>query len=294
MGQRLFGFRFPRRLISAAATTAPIIPDISFKSMSENNPADLFDEFGRCIPAESVGAHRKSRRYFQIAKPEIDYAAILERSVRHFGNSIADELDAARFQARVESILEGLSKDLATKNITRGVGIPFIVPKTTEADIGAALEKTYLPAVAAAFHEKLPDATFKNHNRHPLDGQLGIVSGSRHESLIEAAGRSAVVGIYFPCLSEYSVPGAVAQTKLLPEQFTLAGGYDTCAALVGTPDLLIRADGYPPLLWLGALETQDKTSGFHFEAYGLNLTFNHRGHHDKMAEYWWCGLSVLG
>ncbi|BAL23754.1 hypothetical protein [Azoarcus sp. KH32C] len=261
--------------------------------MSENTPADLFDEFGRCIPAESVGAHRKSRRYFQIVQPEIDYAAILDRSLRHFGDFIADELDAAQFQARAESIFDRLANDPATKNITRGVGIPFIVPKTIETDIGAALEKIYLPAVAAAFQEKLPNASFKNHRLHPLDGKIGIASGSRHESLVEAAGRSAVVGIYFPCLSEYSISGALSQTKLLPAQFMLAGGYDTCAALVGTPDLLIRTDGYPPLLWLGALETQDKTSGYHFEPYGLNLTFNHRVHQDKVAEYWWCGLSVL-
>jgi hypothetical protein len=34
--------------------------------------------------------------------------------------------------------------------------------------------------------------------------------------------------------------------------------------------------------------------GYHFEAYGHNLTFNRRPHFGQAAEYWASGLVVLG
>jgi hypothetical protein len=35
-------------------------------------------------------------------------------------------------------------------------------------------------------------------------------------------------------------------------------------------------------------------AGYHFEAYGYNLTFNRRVHFDQVAESWASGLVVLG
>ena len=73
----------------------------------------------------------------------------------------------------------------------------------------------------------------------------------------------------------------------------MAGGFDTAAAFVAAPDLLLRGDGYPPLLWLAALDGEQPGIGYHFEAYGHNLTFNRRAHLDQTAEYWWSGITVL-
>ena len=57
--------------------------------------------------------------------------------------------------------------------------------------------------------------------------------------------------------------------------------------------LLLRRDGYPPLLWLSGVEAEAPDAGYHFEAYGYNLTFNRRPHLGQTAEYWWHGLTVL-
>jgi len=64
--------------------------------------------------------------------------------------------------------------------------------------------------------------------------------------------------------------------------------------MIATPDLLLRTDGYPPLLWLGALQGEKEQVGYHFEAYGYNLTFNRKPHFNQVAEYWCAGLVVLG
>jgi len=132
-----------------------------------------------------------------------------------------------------------------------------------------------------------------HHVKLGLAGKLTVQPGSRHERLIEAMGNDEVVGLYFPCLTEYSLPAALERVASLPEHLLLAGGFDTAAAFVGVPDLLLRTDGYPPLLWLTGLAGEKPGIGYHFEAYGHDLTFNRRAHLGQTAEYWWSGISVL-
>lgn len=264
---------------------------------TEDNPVSdsspLFDEHGRCIPADlSAAAHKKTRRYFTFAPQKVVYSDIHRRIQQHLG--ITDTISAEEFEKRGEAILQKLRNDRVTQNITHGVGVPFFLPKATYPNYGKALEEVYLPVVGSAFKDKLPQYNFVNHHKNGLTGKLGIAQGSRHERLLEAMYKDHVVGYFFPCLTEYSVPAAIEQIQTLPEQFLLAGGFDTSAALIGTPDLLLRTDGYPPLLWLAALSTEKEQVGYHFEAYGYNLTFNRRPHFDQVAEYWASGLIVLG
>lgn len=254
---------------------------------------EFFDTHGRCIPAGlTAPAHRDTRRYFAITQPKIDYPEIHTRITKHL--HIAGAMSAAEFEQRAEAILKELRAVPQTRNLAEGVRVPFLLPKTTYGDLGEAIEKTYLEAVGSAFSEKLPKYTFVNHHKGGLTGKFSIEPGSRHERLIQAMAQSQVVGYYFPCLTEYSVPAAIEQMANLPAKFLLAGGFDTCAAFIGSPDLLLRTDGYPPLLWLAALRGETERVGYHFEAYGYNLTFNRRPHFGEVAEYWASGLVVLG
>ncbi len=255
--------------------------------------ASHFDTHGRCIPAAlKAAAHRESRRYFIIKQPAIDYGNIHARIKKHL--AIADVPSAEAFEQRAEAILQTLRRDPRTQGILAGVHVPFILPQASYADYGVALEDTYLNAVRDAYSETLPKYEFVNHHKSGLAGKLSIAPGSRHERLVQAMQQSPVVGYYFPCLLEYSVPAAIEQMASLPNQFLLAGGFDTSAAFIGSPDLLLRTDGYPPLLWLGAMQGENEAVGYHFEAYGYNLTFNRRAHLGQAAEAWANGLVVLG
>ncbi len=255
---------------------------------------DLFDNYGRRIPPVGLDAavHQKSRRYFLCVQPMVDYAAIHSRLEKHLG--ALGTLSAVGFEDRAESILKDLRGDECLENITKGVGVPFILPQTSCGDIGQELEQTYLKAVGQSFHDMFPKREFQNHHKGRLTGTFGIAPGSRHERLVDAVRRAVVVGWYFPCLTGYSIDAAIEQLASLPEKFLLAGGLDTCAAFIGSPDLILRADGYPPLLWLAALSGEKKGIGYHFESYGYNLTFNRRPYLDLVAEYWASGLVVLG
>lgn len=260
--------------------------------MNLNDLAQLFDEHGRCIPANlSAPALAQSRRYFGITPPQIDYPAIHARTTEHLGDS---GISADEFAKRCENLLHALRADPQTQGITQGVVVPFLLPQDDHADYGEALSRRYIPAVANAFAQAFPHYRFTDHNKNVMAGQLVIAPGSRHERLVHAMQQGPVVGCYFPSLSEYSLPAALQRVQALPEQFLLAGGYDTSAALIGTPGLLQRTDGYPPLLWLAAVQAEKPLVGYYYEAYGYNLTFNRRPHFGQAAEYWNSGLVVLG
>lgn len=261
--------------------------DLAGKSSS------LFDAHGRCVPSKlTAEVHRNTRRYFSIVQPKIEYGDVYARITKHLG--ISAGITAAEFEQRAETILHNLQNDPITKGIADGVHIPFMLPMATYADYGASLESIYLKAVKDSFDDKFPQYNFVKHHKDGLAGKLSIVPGSRHARLVEAMQQDQVVGYFFPCLTEYSVPAAIEQIETLPEQFLLSGGFDTCAAMIGTPDLLLRTDGYPPLLWLGALREENDQVGYHLEAYGYNLTFNRKPHFNQVAEYWAAGLVVLG
>ncbi len=252
-----------------------------------------FDSYGRCIPKGIESEHHtKTRRYFLFEQPEIDYDAIHSRLVKHL--AIENPISSEEFANRAEDILDNLRGNPELSNILNGAHVPFMLPLQEREDIGNRLDQQYINAVKTSFEEKFSDNTFTNHHKDSLEGKLSIAKDSRHECLITAQSEQLIVGYYFPSLMEYSVPAAIEQTANLPEQFLLAGGYDTSAALIGSPDLLLRKDGYPPLLWMAALDTEKSGVGYHYEAYGYNLTFNRKPHFNRVAESWASGLVVLG
>lgn len=258
-----------------------------------NLPESLFDEYGRKIPGPlTQPVNQVSRRYFRIEQPEIDYNAIFTRISRHLGSPLS--LTGDQFAARAKAILAGLAQTPALANMAQGVHVPFFLPRYSHPDLGEAIEQCHVPAVGSAFAEAFPQYRFDNHDKLGAAGKLKIRPGSRHERLIEKMGETDVVGYYFPCLTEFSLPAVQEQMVTLPENLLLAGGYDTCAALVGSPGLLQRRDGYPNLLWLAATQTEKEGVDYYFEAYGQNLTFNRRAHFGQVSEYWASGLVVLG
>ncbi len=253
----------------------------------------LFETGGRCSPdGLQAPAHVATRGYYDLVQPALDYAAIHARAAAAFGGD--DLPDVESFRQRAEAILARLRDNPAARGILAGVHVPFLLPKASHVDIGTALETRYLPAVRDSYKATLPTYDYVDHHTQRLDGHYGVAVDSRHDRLIDAMAADAVVGWYFPCLGEFSVPAMIERVATLPDDFLLAGGYDTCAALVGSPDLLMRRNGYPPLLWLAALSGAKAGESHYFEAYGYNLTFNRRMHFDQAAEYWNAGLVVLG
>jgi hypothetical protein len=253
----------------------------------------LFDEYGRRNPQHLANpANPTSRRYFKIEQPEVDYSTIFERTCRHLGSPTS--LTLSQFEESAKAILDHLTQTPALTNLIHGTHVPFLLPRYDHPDLGQAIDDRYICAVGSAFTEAFPQYRFDNHNKAGLAGKLQVHPSSRHNELILKMRNEDVVGYYFPCLTEFSVPATIEQMATLPASILLAGGYDTCAALVGSPSLLQRREGYSNMLWLAAMRTEAEDVGYHFEAYGQNLTFNRRSHFGQVSEYWASGLVILG
>ena len=258
-----------------------------------HNSAKLFDEYGRCIPDHVVSpVNKESRRYFIFDKSEVNYTDIYNRIKSYLDPSTNLSLD--EFETRAKDILKNLNNDSITKNITKGVGVPFFLPNKNITDIGTVLVEEYLNALQKSFKDQNPKYEFVNHCKEILNNKLIIAHNSRHEKLLNLMKEHSVVGYFYPCLMEYSLPAAIERIESLPNNFILAGGIDTCAAFIGSPNLLLRTSGYPPLIWMSSLKGEKDDVGYHLEAYGYNLTFNRRAHLNNVAEYWAHALVIIG
>ncbi len=253
----------------------------------------LFDEHGRCVPVDSAHpVYTQSRRYFRCQQPAFNAGETLARVTNALGDP---GLTAAEVDQRVQNLLQTLNGDVLTNTMTKGIHIPFVLPGDDDlTDMGAALQNRYLPAVGTAFASKLPEYTFSNQQNSDLTGCVSVLPDTRHDILVNALRSGPVVGVVFPCLSEYSSPAARERLSGLPDQFLLTGGVDLCGAFVSAPDVLVREDGYPPTFWMSALEGEKENIGYHMEAYGANLNFYRRAHLNQAAEYWWHSITVLG
>ena len=257
-----------------------------------NDFESFFDEHGRMIPlSHKYPVHKKTRRYFNIQPVEINYEKIFNKIKSFLDPSTSLSLND--FKSKAENIINKLSEDKKLSNITKGVGVPFFMPKRKHKDVGEELSKNYLTALKNSFKDENPNFDFINHCSDNLTESINVNNKSRHDKFIEKLENELVVGYYFPAMLEYSFEAAIDNLNSLPDNFYLAGGFDTCAAFIGTPNLLLNKNSYPPLLWMTSLKTDKEKIGYHIESYGYNLTFNKRPHLGNVAEYWAHSLIVL-
>lgn len=266
---------------------------LSEQTLSEKRTL-LFDETGRFIPRPGLRVYNQvSRGYFNIRQPELNYGKIHASIQEHLQTN--DLLSAEEFETRSERILENLQKNESTRNLLKGIRVPFFcTPDTQQMHMGQEIN-SYLKAVGSSFKARFPEYTFTNYCESDLP-KTTVVPNTHYEKFIEARKKGSVVGWYFPnCLSEYAVPDQRTLMKELPDSLILSGAIDSAAAIIGSPDLLMKRDNfYPPLLCLASLQPPEERFFYHFEAYGWNLTFNQRSYIGAVAEYWAGGLTVIG
>jgi len=253
----------------------------------------LFDESGRLFPLpESVVYNKVSRGYFKLKQPALDYAAIYERLNKHL--KIGNLITLGEFEKRANAILENLKKNDSTKNLVNGIRVPFICTPDTGGTLANEFNEVYSKAISSSYSEMFPKHTYTNHAADKFEGAK-IYPGVHYERFTEARKKGVVVGWYFAnCLSEFTVPSQRDAVKTLPENLILSGVIDAAAAVVGSPDLVMKKDDlYPHLLALGAILPKEDKFFFNFEAYGWNLMFHFRSYLGTVAEYWAGGLTVI-
>ncbi len=238
----------------------------------------LFDARGRRIPFEGMRVYNEVPLwYYTLKQPQNSFENILSRCRKHTG------IDPTVTTESFESVCMGLKRKAADEpslnGLLEGVHVPFICPKATgESDLGTQVEQFILPSVGDSFKSAFPDLHFKAtlEGSSKLSGELSVAGGSRYERFLETHRKGTIAGWYFPqALQEYDIDSQRAQMGTLPfpDNLVLSGVADTGAALIGSPDLLVNEDNYPPVLCLSAVKHTDERLMLCFKAYGQHLEF---------------------
>lgn len=240
---------------------------------------NYFNDHGRCIPSSGMRVFAENPSYYYaIKQPCIDYQAIYQRLKDYGGVS---KLSLEEFEYKASSLLHEINSDSNYTNITKGVGLPFILePSEGELDFGENLEEILLPKLKDSFLAEHSELHFKAilQGDSRLKQLVLIEPRSRYARLLDAARKGPVVGWYFPqALQEFDVESQRAQIQHLPElknsDFCLSGGLDICMALTGYPGLLINEDSYAPILCMSAYTHKDPRLVMLLKSYGPHLEF---------------------
>lgn len=257
------------------------------------NPGPQFDDFGRMIPSGFVQkANTSSRRYFKVNGAKPNTSAIYQKTAAYLGQP--EGLSLSQFQAKVEALHTLLAQDVQLKGLDRCDAIPFILPKGSITDDLKASMSVYMAGLSASFSNEFPKNRLTDHSIDEWKDQLVVNPKSRSDTVLERSKAESVVGLFLPSLSEYSVPAAYEAISKLPDVLALSGFFEIASVLIGTPEYLINAEAYSPLLWATANIADHHAGGFHFAAYGNDMTLNYRAHLSEVSEYWWSGLTIIG
>ena len=264
-----------------------------------------FNEHGRCIPY--LGARVFSSEpsyYYQLKQPEINYQLIYERCSAFSERPL--QTGAANFASKADVILNEIKADLNFEKLLNGVHIPFIFKRASnETDLGEILQSSLLPNLKKSFNKVYPEAHFKAilQSNSELRGNISIAPASNYEELITTSDKSELVGWYFPqALQEFDVESQRKQIMALPKikdaKVCLSGGFDVCAALIGSPELLINEQTYAPILCISAYVHTDPRLVLLLKSYGPHLEFwcmtqMLTKNTTQVSEQWSGGLTVF-
>jgi hypothetical protein len=239
-----------------------------------------FSNLGRRIPETGMRVFNQTpSEYYRLNQPNLAYSEILGRLKKH--DLAPMELSNKNFENTAQSLLNVIELSNDFRHLLNGVHVPFVyADKHTLSDLGNHLEDHLLPSVQKSFNEVFPQSHFKAvlQSNSELKGNIKIASHSGYESLVDATQQGPVVGWYFPqALQEFDVESQRLQMKSLPQlenaQVCLSGAIDICAAVVGSPHLLMSEDFYTPIVCMSALQHVDPRMVLLLKAYGPHLEF---------------------
>jgi hypothetical protein len=239
-----------------------------------------FDENGRCIPNEKMRVFGvKPSNYYKIKKKSINYREIFERSKR-FG-VIEDEIDVEEFEEKAKKLLHMIGADPVFENLLKGAHVPFIYKEVNaEEDLGENLERNHLQRLRDSFCDKYPNSHFKAvlQSDSKLTGNITLEAGVGYEKFLDQAKIQPTIGWFFPqVFQEYDVRSQREMSKELTKlnglDCCLSGGKDICAALIGSPDLLINSDSYAPIICMSSYVHSDSRLVLILKSYGPHMEF---------------------
>jgi len=245
---------------------------------SELSSISFFNERGRRVRTKPYRVFdEQDLDYYYIQNKEVN----LTETLRNFHSvGIGECISLQEFRTSLEELKDRFHRIPALTNLFKGVHVPFIVPKVSDAgeDLGYTAVERLLPKLEASFKRHYPQAHFKAimQGGTTLTGNLRLDEGSRYKKILNDAVNSDLIGWYFPqALQQFDIESQVKQIEELPLEtgLCLSGPMEVLTANIGKPGLLINDEGYSPILTMPALQHIDESLVLALKSYGPHLEF---------------------
>jgi len=243
----------------------------------------VFDQYGRLIPVDGETVFNlESERYYQLSPNNTP----LERQV---SNMCCTELgtDSVDVSATCD-FLDDLAHQIQGSGLAgllEGPKFPFVLGPVCAGDLGTVATDQVFVKLKDRFESTFPDLHFRVSMQGSIELPQSIkaVTGTGYEKLTKLLEQGHfVVGWIFPdSLKEYAVSSqGKARDRLVSNvkpdsrfEVGLGGLLDIGSALIGTPDMLINASTYPPVLCASGVAHEDDRYVFNYKSYGNHLEF---------------------
>lgn len=270
---------------------------------SELSSISFFNERGRRVLTKPYRVFdAQDLDYYYIQNKEVNFTEAL-RNFHSVG--IGQGISLQEFRTLLEELKDRFHRIPALTNLFKGVHVPFIVPKVSDAgeDLSYTAVERLLPKLEASFKRHYPQAHFKAimQGGTTLTGNLRIDERSRYENVLNAAKNSDLIGWYFPqALQQFDIESQVKQIEELPHEsgFFLSGPMEVLSANIGRPELLINREGYAPILTMPAVSHVDQKLTLALKSYGPHLEFWCLSNEltpgiKQVSEQWSGGISIF-
>jgi hypothetical protein len=236
----------------------------------------LFNKNGRRIPPRGLQAAvcDANRKFYLTQPPDINLAERFNRLVQAWSGGVGmSDADFEKELALTRADFEAIE---LLKPLLNGVCLPLLLPQLDFTDYGNILDTVILPAAERAYLKQFPERKFVNYRKGDLAGKVSIITGVRHERIVECVKHGPQVVLYFPnALQGYSVRAQREQMATLPEQISLAGFERVIGHIMYTETLArdVNTPGYD----LSALQWQQPERSLCLGAYDDELRFDGEG-----------------
>jgi len=270
---------------------------------SELSSISFFNERGRRVLTKPYRVFdAQDLDYYYIQNKEVNFTEAL-RNFHSVG--IGQGISLQEFRTLLEELKDRFHRIPALTNLFKGVHVPFIVPKVSDAgeDLSYTAVERLLPKLEASFKRHYPQAHFKAimQGGTTLTGNLRLDERSRYKNILNVAVNSDLIGWYFPqALQQFDIESQVKQIEELPLEtgLCLSGPMEVISANIGKPELLINQEGYAPILTMPAVKHIDDKLTLALKSYGPHLEFWCLSNEltpgvKQVSEQWAGGLSLF-
>ena len=240
----------------------------------------LVNSLGRLNPSSKCRVFSETpKTFYKLNDVELEYS--IQHKIAVAAGLTDPRLNVSDIKNTLKQLNKRIQNSAVYKDLFKATAIPFCLSLPNYGlDIGAELERNWLPLLKSEYEKQISGAYFKAtfQGNASLSNNIKAVDGTGYANFLERQSPAAVVGYYFPtALQEFDISSQRKRIINLPKiddtELCLSGPFEIIYSLICYPNLLFNKHSYSPILCASALEHEDPRMVMLFKSYGPHLEF---------------------